>query len=172
MTGVTKVWELKEAGVPVAFASDNCRDPFFGFGDHDMLEVFNQAVRIAHLDTPYGNWVRAVTTIPAELMGEEEGGKIAVGLPADLILFTARYFSELLSRPQQDRIILRRGEPIDTALPHYGELDELLTVTNCRVPSLSYQFHTVIVFHFCFSDLFLLSTLYIIFKVPEKQWII
>ena len=138
--GGTKVWELKEAGVPVAFASDNCRDPFFGFGDHDMLEVFNQAVGIAHLDTPYGNWVRAVTTIPAELMGEEEGGKIAVGLPADLILFTARYFSELLSRPQQDRIILRRGEPIDTTLPHYGELDELLTVTNCRVPSLSYQF--------------------------------
>ena len=132
--GVTKVWELKQAGVPVAFASDNCRDPFFGFGDHDLLAVFNQAVRIAHLDMPYGDWVRAVTTIPAELMGSSSGGKIGVGLPADLILFTARYFSELFSRPQQDRVVLRAGQPIDTTLPDYRELDELLTVTNYHVP--------------------------------------
>ncbi|OKH21478.1 cytosine deaminase [Hydrococcus rivularis NIES-593] len=124
--GVTDVHELKQQGIPVAFASDNCRDPFYGFGDHDGLEVFTQAVRIAHLDTPYGDWCCSVTKTPADLMGLPNLGRIGVGLPADLILFRARYFSELLSRSQSDRIVLRRGKPINTTLPDYAELDDLV----------------------------------------------
>lgn len=52
---VTKVHEFKKQEIPIAFASDNCRDPFFGFGDHDGLEVFKESVRIAHLDAPYSD---------------------------------------------------------------------------------------------------------------------
>ena len=126
--GVTLLHELKAAGIPVAVASDNCRDPFYAFGDHDVLEVFNMAVRIAHLDMPYGDWLRTVTQTPAELMGLPNLGKIAVGLPADLILFKARNFSELLSRAQGDRTVLRQGEKIDTTLPDYRELDDLLGI--------------------------------------------
>ncbi|GAB4238423.1 MAG: cytosine deaminase [Stanieria sp.] len=124
--GVTKVHELKQAGIPVAFASDNCRDPFYGFGDHDVLEVFNQSVRIAHLDTPYSDWISSVTTTPADLMGLSDLGKIEVGQAANLIIFKARYFSELLSRSQHSRIVLRNGKPIDTTLPDYAELDDLV----------------------------------------------
>jgi cytosine deaminase len=124
--GVTRIHELKQQGIPVAFASDNCRDPFYGFGDHDLLEVFNQAVRIAHLDTPYSDWINSVTKIPAEVMGLSHLGRIAVGLPADLVIFKARYFSELLSRPQGDRLVLRKGKKIDTTLPDYSELDGLV----------------------------------------------
>ena len=112
--GVTKVKELKQHNIPVAFASDNARDPFYGFGDHDVLEVFTQAVRIAHLDTPYESWINSVTKTPADLMGLSTAGRIEVGLPADLIIFKARYFSELLSRPQSDRTVLRGGKEIDT----------------------------------------------------------
>lgn len=124
--GVTLVHELHHAGIPVAFASDNCRDPFYGFGDHDVLDVFTQSTRIAHLDSSYEQWIRSVTTIPADLMGLPNVGRIGVGLPADLIVFKARYFSELLSRPQSDRVVLRQGNPIDTTLPDYSELDDLL----------------------------------------------
>jgi cytosine/creatinine deaminase len=124
--GITLLHELRAAGVPVAIASDNCRDPFYGFGDHDGLEVFTQAARIAHLDRPYGNWARAIATTPADLMGLETLGRIAIGLPADLVLFTARSFSELLSRGQADRQVLRSGRPIDTTLPAYAELDDLV----------------------------------------------
>lgn len=126
--GVTLVHELKAAGIPVAIASDNCRDPFYGFGDHDVLEVLNMAVRIAHLDMPYGDWPSAVTKTPADLMGLPNLGRIAVGLPADLILFKARNFSELLSRSQRDRTVLRQGIEIDTTLPDYRELDDLLAI--------------------------------------------
>lgn len=123
--GVTVIHELKQQGIPVTVASDNCRDPFYGFGDHDVLEVFTQAVRIAHLDRPYGDWPCAVTKTSADLIGLPNLGRIGVGLPADLILFKGRNFSELLSRPQHDRIVLRNGKAIDTKLPDYQELDEL-----------------------------------------------
>jgi cytosine deaminase len=108
-------------------ASDNCRDPFYGFGDHDILEVFTQSVRIAHLDKPYSDWCRAVTMTAADLMGLPEVGRIGVGLPADLVLFKGRNYSELLSRPQCDRIVLRNGQAIDTTLPDYAELDDLVS---------------------------------------------
>ena len=125
--GVTRVHELKQKGIPIAFASDNCRDPFYAFGDHDVLEVFTQAVRIAHLDMPYGDWCASITKTAADSIGLSKMGRIAPGSPADLIIFKARYFSELLSRSQGDRIVLRLGKSIETTLPDYAELDDLLT---------------------------------------------
>ena len=125
--GVTLLNELKQYGIPVAVASDNCRDPFYGFGDHDVLEVFTQSVRIAQLDMPYGDWPCAVTKTSADLMGLSNVGRIGVGLPANLIVFKGRNFSELLSRPQSDRLVLRKGKAIDTTLPDYAELDDLVT---------------------------------------------
>ena len=121
--GITLVHELKKQGIPVTFASDNCRDPFYGFGDHDMLEVFTQAVRIAHLDTPYSDWCASVTKTAADLIELPGVGRIGVGKIADLVIFKARYFSELLSRSQHDRIVLRNGKEIERKLPDYAELD-------------------------------------------------
>ena len=124
--GVTLVHEFAARSVRVAVASDNCRDAFYGFGDHDMLEVFREATRICHLDRPYGDWPRAVTTTPADLMGLALAGRIGPGMPADLVLFEGRTWSELLSRPQADRVVLRNGTAIERGLPDYRELDDLL----------------------------------------------
>jgi cytosine deaminase len=124
--GVTLLHELKARGIPVAVASDNCRDAFHGYGDHDMLEVFREATRIAHLDRPYADWPRAVTATPAEVMGLADPGRIGPGQPADLVLFRGRDLSELLSRPQADRVVLRNGRPVARDLPDYRELDDLV----------------------------------------------
>ena len=75
--GVTLLKELADAGVPVALASDNTRDQFYAYGDLDMLDVFKDAVRIGHLDRPFGEWPAAITTTPAR----------AMGLPADFATF-------------------------------------------------------------------------------------
>ena len=123
--GVTLLHEMKARGISVSVASDNCRDPFYGFGDHDVLEVFTQAARVAHLDRPYADWPRTVTTTPADVMGLAGRAGIRVGVPADLVLFRARTMSELLSRRQADRVVLRNGRAIDTTLPDYRELDDL-----------------------------------------------
>ena len=47
--GVTLLHELRSAGIPVAIAGDNCRDTWYAYGDHDMVDTFQQAVRIFHL---------------------------------------------------------------------------------------------------------------------------
>jgi cytosine/creatinine deaminase len=125
--GVTLLPELRQFEVAVALASDNCRDAFFAYGDHDMVEVFTQAVRIGQLDRPIGDWPQAVTRTPAQIMGLD-AGLIGPGRPADLVVFKARNFSELLSRPQGDRIVLRQGSPIDTTPPDYAELDPVVGV--------------------------------------------
>ncbi|HKG82231.1 MAG TPA: cytosine deaminase [Beijerinckiaceae bacterium] len=123
--GVTLVRELAAAGVKVAFGSDNVRDPFYAYGDYDMLEVFREAVRIAHLDHPLGGWAASVTRIPAAQMQLAGPAAIEPGASADLVLFSARDWGELLSRPQADRIVIRSGLPIDTTPPDYAELDDL-----------------------------------------------
>jgi cytosine deaminase len=122
--GVTLLHELQARGIAVAVASDNVRDPFYGYGDLDMLEVFTQATRIAHLDRPVDPWPAAITCTPARLMGCD-GGVIKPGALADLVICEGRSFDEVLSRPQARRVVLRRGAPIDTVPPDYRELDHL-----------------------------------------------
>ena len=123
--GVTLVHELRAAGVPVSIASDNCGDPFYPYGDLDMLEVFREATRILHLDhSP--DWSAAIGATPAGVMGLDMGA-VRVGAPADLVLFTARHPHELLARPHADRIVLRRGRRVDAALPDPSVLDVVAT---------------------------------------------
>ena len=55
--GVTLLTEMQARGIPVAVASDNTRDPFYGYGDLDGLEVLREAVRVFQLDCPVGDWV-------------------------------------------------------------------------------------------------------------------
>jgi hypothetical protein len=59
---------------------------------------------MAHLDRPYGDWPQAVTSVPADAMGLRQHGRVAAGLPANLVIFRGRRYSELLSRPQYDRV--------------------------------------------------------------------
>jgi cytosine deaminase len=123
--GVTALHELKRAGVEVMIASDNTRDPFYAYGDLDMLEVFREGTRILHLDHPMADWLRAVTATPAALMGGKTEGRLRQGGPADLVLFAARSLDELLARPHSDRLVIRGGRALEAAPPDYRELDRL-----------------------------------------------
>ena len=124
--GVTALHELKVAGVPVMIASDNTRDPFYAYGDLDLVEVLREGTRILQLDHSGLGWANAVARTPADAMGLRNVGVIAVGAPADLILTRARDWTELFSRPQADRSVLVSGKAIDRTLPDYRELDHLM----------------------------------------------
>ncbi|MEL7164459.1 MAG: cytosine deaminase [Pseudomonadota bacterium] len=126
--GVTLVHEMKARGIPVSFASDNTRDPFYAYGDLDMLEVMRQATRIAHLDHSATDWTRSFVTQPTETCGFPVQG-LRPGDIADLVIFNAREWTELFARPQSDRIVLRNGVPIDRTLPDYSTLDHLWETT-------------------------------------------
>ena len=122
--GVTALHELKAAGVNAMIASDNTRDPFYAYGDLDMMETWREGVRILHLDYPFADWAPAVSASPAQAMGLDLG-VLREGRRADLILTRARDFPELLARPQSDRIVVRNGEASNAAPPDYAELDAL-----------------------------------------------
>jgi cytosine/creatinine deaminase len=124
--GMTLVHEMRARGIRVAIGGDNVRDPLNPYGDHDMLAVYRDATRIGHLDAPVGTWPRSVTTVPRAVMGLPER-LIGAGYPADFILFQARSYSELLARPQSDRIVVRNGRPSMARPPDFSELDDLLT---------------------------------------------
>jgi cytosine deaminase len=121
--GVTALHELRAAGVPVAVGGDNVRDMWYAYGDYDILDTFQQAVRILQLDHPLLPDV--VGPIPARLIREKSVGLVKVGVPAGLILFNARTVDELMCRPQADRIVLNRGAKVDDELPDYAELESV-----------------------------------------------
>jgi len=140
--GLTLVQEFQAAGVAVALGGDNVRDWWFNYGDSDPLEVFRVGVLLGHLDKPHGslaNWAGASSRVPAAALGNafcrsnldgKEGLGLGEGFNADLLIFGARSFSELLARPQADRIVLRSNgmtvRVVGTGLPDYAELDDLV----------------------------------------------
>ncbi|MEM1102341.1 MAG: cytosine deaminase, partial [Pseudomonadota bacterium] len=125
LRGITLIHEMKARGIPVSFASDNTRDPFYAYGDMDMVEVMREATRIGHIDHSAADWIHAFAATPAATCGLKAQG-LTAGDPADLILFRAREWTEFFARPQSDRIVLRGGRAIDRALPDFAELDHLM----------------------------------------------
>lgn len=125
--GVTALHELKAAGVPVTIASDNTRDPFYAYGDLDLVETLREGTRILQLDHSDRDWARAIAAAPAEVMGLPGTGRLSPGGPADLILTRARDWTEFFARPQADRTVLVAGRAIDRTLPDYRELDHLMS---------------------------------------------
>ncbi|WP_375462916.1 cytosine deaminase [uncultured Methylobacterium sp.] len=120
--GTAPVQELLAAGVAVAMAGDNCRDAFYAYGDHDVLDTFRAGVRILHLDHPLDRAPALVGPVPAAIMGLPEAGTIRTGGPADLILLPARSLNEVMARPHPDRIVLARGRRVAAAPPPYEAL--------------------------------------------------
>jgi len=89
----------------VAVAGDNCRDAFYAYGDHDMVDTFRQAVRILHLDHPFADAPAMASVIPASII---DCGPIdrSPRCPARMILFNARSLNEIVcgrNRPHRDR---------------------------------------------------------------------
>jgi len=121
--GLTLVHDLLEAGVPLACASDNVRDAFYAFGDYDATEIYTAAIRLAHLDDRLSDSVGVVTTAAADIVGRPDMGRVAPGLPAHLVVFPARSFSEFLSRPGSKRRLVDGENIRDARLPGYEELD-------------------------------------------------
>lgn len=128
LRGVTVVHEMATRGIPVSFASDNTRDPFYAYGDLDMIEVMREATRIAHLDHARADWPLAFATTPARACGFDRRA-LGVGEPADLVICPARTWTELFARPQANRVVMRAGRAIDRTLPDYAELDPFMRTT-------------------------------------------
>ena len=124
--GVTAAHEIRAAGLPLAIGGDNCRDAWFAYGDHDMLDTLKQAIRVFQADEPLTSSLSMAARTPADLIGRPDLGRIGVGLPAHLILFSARSLNVILSRDQSDRIVLHNGRQVTDPLPLHHDLQAAL----------------------------------------------
>ena len=118
--GVTLLQEMAARGIPVCIGSDNVRDPYHPYGDFDPIESFRDAVRIAQLDHPIGDWPRGVTLTAGAVVGAAQ--PIIAGAPADLLLFEAASLNELMARFSTRRHQIRNGRFVEAVLPDYAEL--------------------------------------------------
>lgn len=120
--GVTAAKEILDAGLPLAVGGDNCRDAWFPYGDHDMLDTLKQAIRVFQTDEPLTGAPEMATRTPADLIRCPDLGRIGVGLPAKLVIFSARSMNTLMARDQGDRIVLNNGVRVTDALPLHEDL--------------------------------------------------
>jgi cytosine deaminase len=121
--GLTLIHECLELGITVACGGDNVRDAFIGWGDFDLVEVYVQSVRLAHLDTRLQASPSVVTTGPAKIMGLPKYGLVAPGSPADLVVFAAKRLYSLLARPYLPRQLIHGEGFREAALPDFAEQD-------------------------------------------------
>lgn len=60
--------------IPVAIAGDNCRDAWFPFGDHDMVDTVQQSVRVFQFDNPIAQAVEMAGPIASAIVELPEIG--------------------------------------------------------------------------------------------------
>jgi cytosine deaminase len=112
--GTTRVRELMAAGVPVAFGQDCVQDGFYPFGRGDLLEVALISAHAAHLSTAaeLHQALAAVTSVPAAAwhLGGHYG--LAAGARADLQLYAASSWPEVLRLQDPPRQVWFRGRPV------------------------------------------------------------
>ncbi len=123
--GIAPVHEIAEMGIPVAIASDNVRDPFHGYGDMDLPELYRMATCMMQLDHPVDHWPASVSTTPAAMIGRPELGRLGDRTPANMLIFPARNWSEFCARASTPRIMLRNGLVQSTEPPCFSRLDGL-----------------------------------------------
>jgi cytosine deaminase len=111
--GLTRVPELIDAGVPVAFGHDCVMDPWYPLGSHDMLEVASMGLHLAQmtgLDAMRACF-DAVTAVPARILGIDGYG-VAPGRRADFVLLHARDPVEAVRLRAARLAVVRRGRVV------------------------------------------------------------
>jgi cytosine deaminase len=126
--GLLPVHEARARGIPLAFASDNHRDPFFPGGDLDPLQTLALAAMAAHLDEPVRDWADTITRQGAVVLGLPWDGVLRPGAPADLVIHPGRSSVEVVGRAAHGRRVVRAGRLLagaEAAPPDFRELDGL-----------------------------------------------
>lgn len=111
--GLTRIRELHEAGIPVAYASDNIQDPFNPVGTGDLLEVGRWMFLSAHLPSEFLPHVYAMgSTIPAQLMRLGGDYGIREGAYADLLILDAEDVADAIASGPLNRTVLFHGRHV------------------------------------------------------------
>ena len=122
--GMTRIPELRAAGVVVALGQDCVMDPWYGLGGADMLDVAHMAVHAQPMTSREAiRWsFDAVTAYPALVMGLEDYG-LKVGAYADMVVLQAADPIEAVRMRAPRLTVIRRGKVIASSPPRITDLD-------------------------------------------------
>jgi cytosine deaminase len=121
--GMTRVKEMLEAGINVAFGHDCVMDPWYSFGSHDMLEVAHMGLHVAQMTgtDQIRQMFDAVTVNGAKVLGLEGYG-LERGCRADLVILQARSVHEALRLKPVRLHVIRGGKVIADTAPMVSRL--------------------------------------------------
>jgi cytosine deaminase len=116
--GMTRVKELMEAGVNVAFGHDALLDPWYSLGSHDMIEVAHMGLHVGQMTgvEQMGRIFEAITYNGAKVLGLEGYG-LEPGCKGDLVILQASTPQEALRLRPARLFVIRRGKVIAETPP-------------------------------------------------------
>jgi len=111
--GQTRVPEMRQHGINVAFGQDCTMDPWYSLGNADMLEVAHMGLHVGQLTSREAMrfCFEAVTTHPAKVM-ELDGYGLAVGNNADMVVLQAADPIEAIRLKARRLAVIRGGRVI------------------------------------------------------------
>ncbi|MBK8286997.1 MAG: amidohydrolase family protein [Ahniella sp.] len=109
--GMTRVPELLAAGVDVAFGQDCVLDPWYSFGNADMLDVAHMGIHVGQMTSQAAirQAYASITEAPARILGHRDYG-IQAGNPANLIILDAPDVFHAIRLRAPRLQVLRRGQ--------------------------------------------------------------
>ena len=115
--GMTRVPELLEAGVTVAFGQDCVRDPWYPLGSGDMLDVAHMGLHVALMTAPDAmrTAFEMVTRTPAEIMGLDFG--LEVGKRGSLVILDAGDPIDALRLRPARLVVISKGRVVSRTAP-------------------------------------------------------
>ena len=120
--GLTRVKELLAAGVNVAYASDNVKDPFNPFGKADMLQIAHLTAHAAHLGgmEEQRTVLRMGTYHAARVLGLDRYG-LSPGCRADLTMLDTRSFQDVIADQPNRVLVFKDGKSLLNRLGTIGD---------------------------------------------------
>ncbi len=121
--GLTRVRELRDAGITVGFGSDCVMDPWYSLGKADMLDVAFMGLHVGQLSSRADMaWCfDAVTTNSAQIIGLESYG-LTKGCAANMVLLQARDPIEAIRLRPTRLAVIRKGHVISRQSPAIAQL--------------------------------------------------
>ncbi len=139
--GLTRVPELLDAGVNVAFGHDDIMDPLYFMGSHDMLEVAHmgahclQMMGTGQLETIFD----MVTSRGARVMNLKGYG-LEAGYKADFVILQAKNTLDAIRLRPARLFVIRHGRVVATtpeviSTVNIGTTSESIDFTLHKTPS-------------------------------------
>jgi cytosine deaminase len=121
--GMTRVPELRAAGINISFGHDCVMDPWYSLGQGDMLEVASMGLHVGQLTSrEFMRWCfDAVTVNPAKALHLEAYG-LEKGCKADFVILQAKDPIEAIRLKANRLFVMRRGKVIAETPERVSEL--------------------------------------------------